>query len=89
MKKIIVVTFSVVILMAGHVWAQEDNAVTKNAVAANVDELQADNMENEALNDEGYGTDDEEYYGSENGEANVQENAEADEPLMENNAVTP
>ena len=106
MDKIIVVAVCALFLTVGRAWAQDANTAADNAPANEV-RMQVppdnDNMENEALNDEGYGTDDEEYYGSENEMANTQDNAEealpaanAEEPTPANvdgpatdNAVTP
>ena len=94
MNKMIVVAICTVVLTAGRVWAQEVNAAANGAVAVNMTAPvlsdNFDNMENEALNDEGYGTDDEEYYGSENDMANTQDDADealptdVDEPMPTN-----
>ena len=98
MKKITVVVICVLFLTAGYALAQENDTMA-NATASNKVNMQVpmennmeemDNIENEAINDEGYGTDDEEYYGSENemsgenGEEPMMDNA--DMPMMDNMA---
>ena len=88
MKKIFVVILGIAILAAGRAWAQEANAAA-NSVQANAVSAPPpvpENMDNQTIvNDEGYGTDDEEYYGSEedvvNAEANAQATAEQPETM--------
>ena len=86
MDKIFVVIFSVIILTAPRAWAQEANAPANAAAAANAERanitVPPENMDNqEIVNDEGYGTDDEEYYGSEEDAANAEVNAEQPETV--------
>ena len=78
MNKIVVVIVCAVFLTVGRVWAQEAKSVTNNAQSNEAAVAgQSDNAENEAaVNDEGYGTDDEEYYGSEDDGVNAAMNAQ-------------
>ncbi len=89
MSKIFIVILGIVILTAGRTWAQEVNAAADNvqANAAGVPE----NIDDQAIvNDEGYGTDDEEYYGSEEDAANAVTNAQANaEAAIPANAQQP
>ena len=90
MKRILIFILSVVILTAGRAWAQEANAAA-NSVQTNTADVPMpapENVDNQNIvNDEGYGTDDEEYYGSEedavNAEANAQTNADANAAMPE------
>ena len=86
MNKIAMTIICVLFLTAGRIWAQGADAMANNVVANEVKvavPVDNDNMENEAaVNDEGYGTDDEEYYGSENDMVNAEANAE--EPVVDN-----
>ena len=92
MGRILIVIACVVLLSMGRVWAQDANTAADNAPANEVRmQVPPDNgnMENEALNDEGYGTDDEEYYGSENETANTEDNAEEALPAANAEEPTP
>ncbi|MDO8675909.1 MAG: hypothetical protein Q7K71_07355 [Candidatus Omnitrophota bacterium] len=67
MNKIVVVTVCAVFLTVGRVWAQEAKLMANNVQSNEAAVLDpSDNAGDETVaNDEGYGTDDEEYYGSE------------------------
>ena len=89
MSKIFIVILGIVILTAGRTWAQEVNAAANNvqANAAGVPAPVPENIDDQAIvNDEGYGTDDEEYYGSEEDAANAVTNAQANaqQPAVDN-----
>ena len=92
MNKIFIVILGIVILTAPRAWAQETDAVANKAQVNTAEQadiaVPPENTDNQNIvNDEGYGTDDEEYYGSEedavNAEANAQANADANTAMPE------
>ena len=83
MNKIVAVIVCAVFLTVGRVWAQEAKPLANNVQTNEAAVLDpSDNAEDQTVaDDEGYGTDDEEYYGSEEDGVAVpmnagQENAE-------------